>query len=677
MNQLKNSLSQYLLQHAENPVHWQVYGEEAFSLAKKQNRPIFISVGYSSCHWCHVMAEESFENKRIAEILNNNFVNIKIDKEEFPEVDTYYQKACSIFTGGGGWPLSGFLTPDGDPIFVGTYFPAESTNQQIPTFPQLISEISTAYKNDEHGVKKSAKEVSEQIQQPREVTENIKFDGHFPHPSIILNAIKQFEDKDNGGYGEAPKFPQFSFYEWAIEHIAQGNVGEEAAKHIVYTLEKILCGGIYDHARGGIHRYSVDKNWLIPHFEKMLYDQAGLLKLLAKFSIIHPSPLVYDGIFNTLLYLEKEMLGNDNYFLTSQDADSEGQEGLYFTFTHDEFDDIINQETLGLSLEELELVRKWFPIEKDGNFDMGLNVIFLNHQFLPEMFQQENWELVRKIKKSLLENRSNRIPPKTDHKGISGQNFLLLTSLCEVIQYVSIPQIKIQASTLLKKTLEPILKTFTRINNQKTELIHSTTNKEKSNLFEDYVYFAELMLRSYEVSGNNTFKQNLRNVLTMIGTEFFKDGIFYTTKLNSASHTPNIEFDLFDQSYQSALATLIKVARRSRILFLDNTILAMIDENYLKDLKNKVLQNPIYHGEALQALSYPDHLYQKLSVPKKWQSEQKFLSFVEKIMSRIVLDYQENETDWNLCHFQQCLSQGKDLNDLFEKLMANKNSNEK
>ena len=615
------------------------------------------------------MAEESFENQRIAELLNDSFISIKVDREEFPEVDTYYQKACNLFTGGGGWPLSGFLTPEGDPIFVGTYFPAQTSEQNIPTFPQLINEISGAYKNDQEGVNKSAKEATEQITKGPQKPEDVKFEGHFPHPSIVLNAIKQFEDESHGGYGDAPKFPQFSFYEWGIEHLSQGNIPADQGKHLVTTIEKMLCGGIYDQARGGIHRYSVDPAWAVPHFEKMLYDQAGLLKLLSKFSVIHPSPLVFDAIFNTLVYLEKEMLGTDNYFLSSQDADSEGQEGLYFTFTKEEFEEIVSGDNSELTDEQLEKVNQWFPITKDGNFEMALNTVTLSHSNLAEMFTEENWDIVRKTKQALLKARSVRIPPRTDQKGIAGWNFLLATGICDVIQYAGAAQIKHYASTVLRKTLEPMLKTFTVVDEGKTKLIHSTTQKEKSDLFEDYVYFAELMLRSYEVSGNMVFKQNLKNVLTMIAAEFYEDGGFKNVKKNANSPTPNLHADLFDQSYASPVGVLIKVTRRARVLFSDQNILSEIDDQFLKNATNSVLQNPIYHGESLGALTYPDQIYQRLTVPRTWLSNEKFLQFSGKLMSKIILDYHD-EDSWSLCNLEACLAEGKTFEDMESKLSS-------
>ncbi len=675
MNHLKNEKSLYLIEHADNPVNWYPYGNEAFAVAKKENKPVFISIGYSSCHWCHVMSTESFQNENIANMLNQNFISIKVDREEHPEVDAFYQKACQVFTGGSGWPLNGFLTPEGDPIFVGTYYPVTVSKENLPTFPQLINELSGAFKKDISGVTTNAKEVTKEIIESTGEAPEVKYEGHFPHPSIVLEAIKNFADEQNGGYGEAPKFPQFAFYEWAIEHIAQGNIPMEQGKHIIESLEKILCGGIFDHARGGIHRYSVDQKWLVPHFEKMLYDQAGLLKLLGKFSVIHPSPLVYDAIFNTLNYLEKEMLGTELYFFSSQDADSEGREGLYFTFTKEEFSEVLKSDGDEFSKEEIEKINNWFPMSDEGNFESGLNVISLDHSFLKETFNEQNWNVIRKVRKSLLNSRGNRIPPRTDQKGIASWNFLLLTSICDIIQYVNIPEIKQYASSILKKTLEPVLKTFTRVDEQKTKLLHSTSKKEKTNLFEDYAFFAELMLRSYEVSGNEIFKKNLKNVITMIRHEFYEGNSFYSQNVKQKEVVPNLSIDVFDQSFSSPLCTLVKVIRRARVLFGDENLVPEINEKFLKGISNKVLQNPVYHGEGLVALSFPDHFYQKLIVPREWLSEVKYVKVMQTLMSKVLLDYHDKK-EWALWDVKQCVSSGETIDQLLE-TVAPKSEKEK
>ena len=340
-NRLKEEKSLYLRQHQTNPIHWWPYGQEALEVARSENKPIFLSIGYSSCHWCHVMAHESFMNESTAKILNENYVCIKVDREEFPDLDNYYQKAAQLFSNNGGWPLSAFLLPDMRPFFVGTYFPAKSKEGE-PNFSDLLKELRRAFDHEKEQVEKNASQVTEAIKNGNLNNDKVKFEGHFPPPNGILEAIKEFRDLEWGGYGAAPKFPHFAFFEWAIEQMLEGMVSREQGEFIIDSMEKMLMGGINDHARGGIHRYSTDEKWLVPHFEKMLYDQAGYLKLLAKLSLVNPTPIVFDSIINTLDYLENEMLADDGeetsdkYFFASQDADSEGVEGLYFTFSYAE-----------------------------------------------------------------------------------------------------------------------------------------------------------------------------------------------------------------------------------------------------------------------------------------------------------------------------------------------------
>jgi uncharacterized protein YyaL (SSP411 family) len=335
-NQLTEQKSAYLKQHQNDPVHWQIWSNEVIKTAKELGKPIFISIGYSTCHWCHVMAKESFSDQVTAQLLNEKFINIKIDREEHPEVDQYFQKISSLSTGRGGWPLSVFLTEEAEVITIGTYFP-KMAKQGMPSFGQVIEQVSQLNQDKKNEIKQQNEQLQNILRQGVKIDKKIEYPGEFPHPQAILQAISQYEDKEYGGYGEAPKFPNFSFYEWTIEQALEAMISQEQLDHVIKSVEGILSGGIYDQARGGVHRYSTDKKWLIPHFEKMLYDQAGLIKLLAKMSLIAPTPLILDALIQTLDYLKKEMLSDVGYFFSAQDADSEGVEGLYFCFTEEEF----------------------------------------------------------------------------------------------------------------------------------------------------------------------------------------------------------------------------------------------------------------------------------------------------------------------------------------------------
>ncbi|MEK6624933.1 MAG: DUF255 domain-containing protein, partial [Bdellovibrionota bacterium] len=382
-NHLEGQKSPYLKQHAYQLVDWWPMTEEAIAHARSLNRVIFLSIGYSTCHWCHVMAHESFDDPETADFLNKNFVCIKIDREEFPDIDRYYQEACQLFTQSGGWPLSAFLLPDLRPFFVGTYFP-KHRGHNLPSFLDVAQELARAIKDDEKLIHENAQKVVEAILNGLLPKDKIQFQGHFPHPMSILAAIKNFKDQENGGYGEAPKFPQHAFYEWAVEQILEGVIDKEEGAHIAKSLDRLLMGGIIDQVRGGMHRYSVDAKWQVPHFEKMLYDQAGLLRTLSKYGLLATSPIVFDTIINTLEYLEHEMLSDESFFFSAQDADSEGVEGLYYTFSETEFEDALTHSGDDELVQKKEQMKRWMGIESKGSFNHELNVLRLAHEYQHE-----------------------------------------------------------------------------------------------------------------------------------------------------------------------------------------------------------------------------------------------------------------------------------------------------
>jgi len=676
MNRLNAEKSLYLKQHQDNPVHWWPFGPEAIQAAQDQNKPIFLSIGYSSCHWCHVMAHESFSDSETANFMNENFINIKVDREEFPDVDAYYQQACQYFIKRGGWPLSGFLTPALKPYFVGTYYPKERRGQG-PTFKELLTELSNAYKNDFSKVEENAQKVSDKIQQGFSGNEKVPFQGHFPAPNAIINALKDYADKENGGFGEAPKFPQFAFYEWAIEQTLEGMIPREEAQHIFKSIDGMLCGGIYDQAKGGIHRYSTDSEWLVPHFEKMLYDQAGLLKLLAKYSILNPSPLVLDAIMQTLEYLNSEMQNEEGIFFSSQDADSEGVEGLYFTFTEDEFEDAINQyddenETLNKNLDQL---KKYFGVTSEGNFESKLNVLHLETNLLAEMQNEENWKLIRRAKRAIIKARQQRIPPATDNKNIASWNFLTATALAEVIQYCPVPAIKKRASDILIPAIEAQIKTFVIAKNQhKMHLQHVNTLGDTLLYAEDYIFFAESQWRTYQVTGNPVFKNNFLETMNFILIEFLDKNSIKTRarSQDDAVLYPNLAVSSFDASFRSPASTFILLARQGACIFPELELMDKI-KDLEETLTHQILKNPLGAGEALRALTYPKEIYRVIKVPKVWTQQKEFVRMQSYFMSRFVFDYIEDASDeFQICNSRECELVGKGLEEFFKVVLPQK-----
>lgn len=663
-NHLKDEKSAYLKAHKENPVHWYPYGPEALQKAKDQNKPIFLSVGYSSCHWCHVMAEESFTDIDTANFLNENFISIKVDREEHPDIDQYYQQACQLFIKTGGWPLNAFLMPDMRPFFVGTYYPKEKRGEGA-TFMDLLKELHRAFTEDKEQVETNAKNVTEAIAKGLGPKEEVPFQGHFPPPMAILDAIKEFADEKNKGYGQAPKFPHFPFYEWAVEQILEGMIDQSSGQHIVDSLERMLEGGVLDHARGGIHRYSTDDQFLVPHFEKMLYDQAGLLKTLSKLSLVFPSPLVFDTLINTLDYLQLEMQDDSGFFFSAQDADSEGVEGLYFTFTYNEFCDLIVKASKDDDLvSKQDQILKWFGITQNGNFEQGLNVVSLDDQYKKEFLTSEGWEIVRRVRAQILEERKGRIPPATDNKGLSSWNSMMISALIDVMQYCQIDIIKRKASDLFNKALEGHYNTFLlQKDNAGMMIRHSTTKEGSLAYLEDFVTFAESMVRVYEVTGNPTFKTNFKDTLDFIIKEFIRENEITTRAVSLDQHElyPNQAASPFDQSFKSMAMTLCSLIKRARVLFMDEEIGSTLN-NYMEDSKHFILRNPINGGEGLRAHSYPMGAYRTVKLPKSWLQNNEFIQFMAYFLPRFVLDYHEDKGEsWEICNLQQCELNGEGL----------------
>lgn len=669
-NNLKELSSKYLQQHAENPVNWQTYSPEVIELAKQENKPLFISIGYSSCHWCHVMAHESFEDNETAKLLNENFIPVKVDREEFPDLDQYLQLACQVMNGQGGWPLSAFVTPDFKPYFVGTYFPL-TPMQNLPSFKDVILNLGRLYKEDIETLEENASKVLEAITSPPKSSQEVKFEGHYPGAPSVLDALKNYFDQDNGGFGGAPKFPQFSFYEWMCEQALEGVLTKEQVEHLVLSVESMISGGVSDQLRGGIHRYSVDEKWLIPHFEKMLYDQAGLLRVLVKLSLIYPSPLVLDTLLKTLDYLEKEMLDEKGFFFSAQDADSEGVEGLYFTFTKDEFIDALTSVEEKLT-ESHETYLKWFGITESGNFERGLNVVSLQTKHKDEYYAPEAWEQVREIKQALLKERQQRIPPQTDRKGIASWNFQVLSSLLDVLQYSRIDIIKNAALNLLVKTHSKLAETFITVSDDCPLTIKSVTTKENHGLlFEDYVSFAELSFRAYELFANSNDLDNGYNSLKFILKNFYKDEVFHTRliKDDKLGHR-NIYPPIGDQSYKSPLGTYIYLLRKWQTVFPDliedlNTIKPSIE-----NLTHISLQNPLAFGETLRALTYPTEAYKKIEVPFFWIKNAEFQKLQNNFPGRFAVFFHEDEAEkWSICRVGTCEVEGEGLDD-FKKIFT-------
>ncbi len=424
-NRLKNEKSPYLRQHAQNPVDWYPWGEEPFQKARRENKPVLLSIGYSACHWCHVMAHESFENQAIAEIMNHNFVCIKVDREEYPDVDHIYQMFVQITTGRGGWPLTVFLTPDKLPFYGGTYYPATS-RYGIIGFPDLLQRINQIYHNEPEKIQKSTSQIEIYLKKLDKSGTN----GELPEMprsfDQVYRTMEKSFDPEHGGFGPAPKFPHVPDMNFLLAWYHY--TGEKKAREMVlHTLKKMAEGGIYDQIGGGFHRYSTDEKWLVPHFEKMLYDNALLIPLY-----VDAFRLTGDEFFRRIArettdFVLRELRDSGGAFYATLDADSEGEEGKYYVWEYREIQEALPEPGAGV-------FRDFYDITPGGNFE-GKNILHVPRSL--ETLTDKTGQAEKSIqqgRKLLLDIRRRRVPPGLDDKILTDWNGMMVSALWKVYQ---------------------------------------------------------------------------------------------------------------------------------------------------------------------------------------------------------------------------------------------------
>ena len=518
-NRLINETSPYLLQHAHNPVDWYAWGEEALARAQREDKPILLSIGYSACHWCHVMERESFENEETADIMNEHFVNIKVDREERPDLDSVYMNALQALTGSGGWPMTVFLTPDGKPFYGGTYFPPDDS-RGMPGFPKVLLGVAEAYVSRRGDVIKATHQLVSQLQHAAQPARSLE-----PLTADILHeayqGLAQSFDYDYGGMGSAPKFPQPMTYEFLLHYHHLTN-SPRALQMVEMTLEKMALGGIYDQIGGGFHRYSTDAYWLAPHFEKMLYDNALLSRLYLHAYQATGSSLYRRIAEETLDYVLREMTDPSGGFYSTQDADSEGEEGKFFLWTAQEIRDILGQN-------EGELVAGYFGVSEAGNFE-GKNILNVPQEresFLADVgiSEEELDAAILRGKSLLLEERERRVHPARDEKILSAWNGLMLRSFAEAASILNRDDYR-QAAIANASFLLSALKEDGR-------LLRTYRNGQAKlgGYLEDYAFVADGLLALYEATFDQRWLEEARTLVDNMIELFWEEGqnVFYDT----------------------------------------------------------------------------------------------------------------------------------------------------
>jgi len=546
-NNLINETSPYLLQHAQNPVQWHGWNEETLAKAKQENKPIFLSIGYSSCHWCHVMAHESFESQEIAKVMNENFINIKVDREERPDIDDIYQKVCQIATGQGGWPLSVFLTPNQKPFYVGTYFPILDSSGR-PGFGSLLKQLSQTWKEKPKDIEMAAENFLQTLQKTETVKTHSKLEKSILDEAAVN--LLQMGDQNFGGFGQAPKFPNaanisFMFRYSKLSGISKFN--EFALK----TLKRMAKGGIFDQIGGGFHRYSTDTMWLVPHFEKMLYDNALIPINYVEAYQITKDDFYLDVLRKTLDYVLREMTSKEGGFYSAQDADSEGEEGKFYVWKKSEIKEILGRDADTFCL--------FYDVTDGGNWE-GKSILCNNVNLSSVAFQagisedQLRQNLDSNAKK-LLDVRSKRIAPGLDDKVLTSWNALMITAFAKGYRV-----------TNEKKYLDAAEKCIDFIENNlvKDGKLLRTYKDGKAKLqgyLEDYSYFGVSLLDVFEINPELKFLERAQEIANYL-VEHFWDSETNSFYMTADDHEkliirPKSNYDLSLPSGNSVAANLL------------------------------------------------------------------------------------------------------------------------
>jgi uncharacterized protein len=557
-NRLIKETSPYLRQHAHNPVDWYPWGPEALARARELDRPIFLSIGYSACHWCHVMEHESFEDGEVAKLLNENFVNIKVDREERPDLDQIYMIAVQILTGQGGWPMSVWLTPDLQPFYGGTYFPPDERYGR-PSFKRVLQALADAWRSRREEITHSAAQITARLQ---EASLSPALDGQLG-PHLLKNAVGALErmfDSTYGGFGQAPKFPHPMEIRLLLR--AWKRFSDEDAFHMARTtLEHMARGGIYDHLGGGFHRYSTDARWLVPHFEKMLYDNALLTVAYLEAYQATGEPFYRQVVDETLGYVLREMTSPDGPFYSTQDADSEGEEGKFFVWSADEVERVLGREAA-------DIFTYVYGVTPGGNWE-GHNVLHRTKSDEQDarMLGMSVAQLQKSIDESrrkLFQARERRIKPGRDEKILTSWNGLMIDAFALAAQVLGSEQYNCAAARAATFVLDSM-----RANNGRLFRTSSAGTKPKLDGYqEDYAFLINSLISLYETNFEPRWLDEALALADIMVDEFWDQdaGGFYLTGRHH-ERLPARTKDAHDSSTPSgnamAATALLRIAKLS------------------------------------------------------------------------------------------------------------------
>ena len=598
-NHLINESSPYLLQHAHNPVDWYPWGEEAFAISREQNKPVLLSIGYSACHWCHVMAHESFEDEEIARLMNDNFVNIKVDREERPDLDQIYMNAVQMMTHHGGWPMTVFLTPDAIPFYGGTYFPPQD-RYNMPGFPRVLISVAEAYKDRRSDIAQTSDQLLNELRRLSETSGSEQSIEKELLDAAFVGITRGY-DPVNGGFGGAPKFPPAMTLEFLLRtFVRTGNA--DALEMVRTTTTKMAYGGMYDQLGGGFHRYSTDAKWLVPHFEKMLYDNALLSRVYLHYYQVSQDELARETTKGILDYVIREMTNDEGGFYSTQDADSEGHEGKFFVWDIAEIKSVLGEK-------EANFFCAAYDITDSGNFE-GENIPNIKHS-LKAVAEKAGVTLdelnasLSQSKRKLFEVREQRIKPDRDEKVITAWNGLMLASFAEAGVVLDRPDYL----DIARKNARFILSKLQR------DGFLLRTYKDgvaKFNAYlEDYAFLIEGLTTLFETSGEIEWLNAALSLTDRMVEEFWDEdnaGFFFT----GTSHEKLIvrSKDYFDNATPSGNSVAASVLLRLGILT-DSEHFRNLAVSVFREVADSIRKYPSGFGYALSGLDF------LLSTPKE------------------------------------------------------------
>ncbi len=592
-NRLAQETSPYLLQHKDNPVDWYPWGEEALEKAREEDRPILLSVGYSACHWCHVMERESFEDEETARVMNEHFVNIKVDREERPDIDSIYMSAVQALTRSGGWPMTVFMTPDGAPFYGGTYFPP-TPRGGMPSFQQLLLTLADAYENRREEVLQSAESVRDYLQastgaaMPKAETEGTNLLDR------AASTLLSQHDARFGGFGGAPKFPQPMNLEVLLRHYRRtGDRGALAA--VETTLRRMADGGIYDHLGGGFARYSVDAYWLVPHFEKMLYDNALLARIYLEAHQATGDPFYRRVAEETLDYVLRDMTSPEGGFYSAEDADSEGEEGKFYVWTPTEIEGVLDPDDARLAL-------RFWDVTEGGNFE-GKNILNVPRpiEVVAEEFgisPEELWDRIVSIREKLLAFREERVRPGRDDKVLAAWNGLMLRAFALAARVTGREDYREAARRNATFLLEN-MKTDGRLHRS-----HKDGRARFNGYLEDYAMVADGLVSLYEATFETRWLAEADDLCDAMNELFWDEGrrAFYDTPADHEELVTRPR-DVYDNATPSGNSVAVEVMLRLALL-LDRNDYRERAEEVLDEMGGGMEKIPSAFGHLLAALDF-------------------------------------------------------------------------